>query len=79
MDAYVAKPISAAELVTTIESLVAGHPAVEADGGEPDRGLLAGSLMEGLKQSVDRLIHELGEISDRGESPVARLPGGTLS
>ena len=35
MDAYVAKPISAAELITTIESIVSGHPAVEADGVDP--------------------------------------------
>jgi CheY-like chemotaxis protein len=32
MDAYVAKPISGAELVTTIESVVSGRPPVEEDG-----------------------------------------------
>jgi signal transduction histidine kinase/ligand-binding sensor domain-containing protein/DNA-binding response OmpR family regulator len=35
MDAYVAKPISAAELVATIESIVSGHPAAEWDGVAP--------------------------------------------
>jgi two-component system, sensor histidine kinase and response regulator len=35
MDAYVAKPISAAELITTIESMVSGHPMVEAEGVDP--------------------------------------------
>jgi two-component system, sensor histidine kinase and response regulator len=38
MDAYLAKPISAAELVTTIEGLVAGHPAIEADGVDSTEG-----------------------------------------
>jgi len=32
MDAYLAKPISAAELVTTIDSVVSGGPPVEEDG-----------------------------------------------
>jgi two-component system sensor histidine kinase TorS len=34
MDAYVAKPISATELITTVESIVSGHPVVE-DGIDP--------------------------------------------
>jgi HPt (histidine-containing phosphotransfer) domain-containing protein len=38
MDAYVAKPISAAELITTIESIVSGHPTVEAEGVSPTEG-----------------------------------------
>ncbi|MEO8090206.1 MAG: two-component regulator propeller domain-containing protein [Gemmatimonadales bacterium] len=33
MDAYLAKPISAAGLVTTIDSVVPGGPAIEKDGG----------------------------------------------
>jgi two-component system, sensor histidine kinase and response regulator len=32
MDAYVAKPISAAELITTIQSVTSAHPPVEEDG-----------------------------------------------
>jgi two-component system sensor histidine kinase/response regulator len=45
MDAYVAKPISAATLITTIESIVSGPPAIEADGVDPTEGsvLPAGS------------------------------------
>jgi HPt (histidine-containing phosphotransfer) domain-containing protein len=165
MDAYVAKPISAAELVATIESMVSGHPATEADGVDPaetsalpdgswvlDRpalleryaehqdllfdiaGLfraeapqwmaamteamargdaralgsaahslrgsagnfmatdtvdaalslelaagngdlaLAGSLLEALKKSVERLIRDLGDMSE-ADGPVARAPG----
>jgi CheY-like chemotaxis protein len=35
MDAYVAKPISAAELITTIESIASGPPAIDADGVDP--------------------------------------------
>jgi len=38
MDAYVAKPISAAELITTIESIASGHPAIDADGVDPTEG-----------------------------------------
>ena len=37
MDAYVAKPISASELVTTIDSVVSGGPPVEEGGVSPTR------------------------------------------
>jgi signal transduction histidine kinase/ligand-binding sensor domain-containing protein/DNA-binding response OmpR family regulator len=168
MDAYVAKPISVAELVTTIESLVSGHPTVETGAptetaAEPVRSavldrsnlleryaghqellfeiaelfraeapgrvaameeamvrgdagalstaahtlrgsagnfmatetvdaalrlelaagqgdlILAGSVVEELKQSLDRLVHELAKMSDGRESPFARPSGGALS
>jgi HPt (histidine-containing phosphotransfer) domain-containing protein len=41
--------------------------------------ILAGSVVEELKQSLDRLVHELAKMSDGRESPVARPSGGTLS
>jgi signal transduction histidine kinase/ligand-binding sensor domain-containing protein/DNA-binding response OmpR family regulator len=165
MDAYVAKPISAAELVATIESIVSDPPAGGADRAETSalpegsrvldrpalleryaehqellfeiaglfgaeaphwvaamkqalargdagalrsaahslRGsagnfmatetvdvalslemaagngdlILAGSLLEALKKSVERLVGELGEMRDRHGGPAARVSGVT--
>jgi HPt (histidine-containing phosphotransfer) domain-containing protein len=41
--------------------------------------ILAGGVVEELKQSLDRLVHELAKMSDGRESAVARPPGGALS
>jgi signal transduction histidine kinase/CheY-like chemotaxis protein/ligand-binding sensor domain-containing protein len=63
MDGYVAKPISAAELVTTIESVVSGRPPVEEDRASPtEPGLLdRPALLERYVEHHD-LLYEIADL-----------------
>jgi CheY-like chemotaxis protein len=63
MDAYVAKPISAAELVTTIESVVSGRPPVEEDGVSPTEPAVLNrpALLERYAEHHD-LLFEIADL-----------------